>query len=119
MLVAVLLISPGILLDLVTDGTFGAPSTVAFLLASAAAALVVRTRAMATAVVLPPLLFAAAVTALARLNGANAGVRETVLDAGTTLALTAPVLFAGTALVLVVVLGRLLWGLARQALVRR
>lgn len=111
---AVLLISPGVLLDLVTDGTFGAPSTVAFLLASTAAALVVRRRALATAAVLPPLLFAAAITTLAWFNGTNAGLRETVLDAGTTLALTAPTLFAGTALVLLVVLGRLLWGLARH-----
>lgn len=111
---AALLLAPWVLLDLGTDATFGAPSTVGVLLAGVAAALVVRTRALATAAVLPPLLFAASMLTLAQFSGLNGNSREVVLDAGTTLALSAPVLFAGTGVTLAVVIGRLLWGLARR-----
>lgn len=113
-LLALLLMSPGVLVDLTTDATVGLPSTLSFLVAVVAAALAVRRKALGTAAVLPPLLYAGAVTTLAWLSGNNEGSRELVLDAGTTLALAAPVLFAGTALALLVVLGRLVWSLVRH-----
>lgn len=111
---AVLLLAPWVLVDLATDATFGAPSTVGVLLAGVMTALVVRTKALATAAVLPPLLFVGSMLTLAQLSGLNRNPREVVLDAGTTLALSAPALFAGTGVTLAVVLGRLLWGTARR-----
>lgn len=113
-LVALLVLTPGVLVDLATDATFGLPSTIGFLLAAVTAALVVRTSGLTTAAILPPLLFAGAISALAWLSGNNEGLRELVLDVGTTLALTAPILFAGTVACLAVVLGRLLWRLVRR-----
>lgn len=113
-LLAALLVAPGLVVDLATDATVGTPTTVAFVLAVVATALVVRRQSMGTAAVLPPLLYAGAVGALAWFSGNNEGSRELVLDTGTTLALAAPVLFTGTGLALLVVLGRLLWSLARR-----
>lgn len=114
LLVALVVITPGVLVDLLTDATLGAPSTVSFLLAVLVTAAVVRRQALATAAVLPPLLFAGAATALGWLSGNNEGRRELVLDVGTTLALSAPALFAGTAAALAVALGRLCWGFLRR-----
>jgi hypothetical protein len=111
---AVLVVIPGVLLDLARDGSFGLASSVLFVLAALAAALTVRVRALATAAVLPPLLFAGAVTALAYLSGNNEGTRELVLDVGTTLAVSAPLLFGGTAAALAVVLGRVVVHLTRR-----
>ncbi|MGH8894882.1 MAG: DUF6542 domain-containing protein [Actinomycetes bacterium] len=111
---SLLLLAPGVALDVALDGSFGLPSTVSFVLASLAAAAAVQPRALATAVVLPPLLFAAAITALARLSGNNDGARQLGLDVGATMAMAAPVLFATTAATLVLVLGRLTVGLARR-----
>jgi len=111
---AVLVVAPGVLLDLAFGGTFGAASSVTFVAACVAAPLAVRRRALATAAVLPPLLFVAAVAILAGLSGNNDGNRELVLDIGTTLAISAPVLFGGTVAALAVVLGRLLVPLLRR-----
>lgn len=113
-LVAVLVLMPGVLLDLEPSGTFGTASTVSFLVAAVTAALVVRRRALGTAAVLPPLLFVGAVTTLAQLSGKNESSRELVLDVGTTLAVDAPVLFVGTTAAVAVVLGRLVVGLVRR-----
>jgi hypothetical protein len=112
---ALLLLTPGVLTDLAQDGTFGVPSAASFVAASVAAALVVRVRSLATAAVLPPLLFVTAVAVLAQLSGNNEGSRELVLDVGTTLAISAPLLFAGTAAAVAVVLGRLVLRLARRS----
>lgn len=111
---ALLVLSPGVALDLAAGGTFGTASSVTFVLAGLTAAAAVRVRALGTAVVLPPLLFVTAVTALARLSGNNEGSREMVLDVGTTMAISAPVLFLGTAASLVLVLGRLVVRFARR-----
>jgi hypothetical protein len=113
-LLAILVLAPGVLMDLSPDGTFGLASSVTFVAAGIATALAVRRRALATAAVLPPLLFVGAVTVLAQLSGKNTGSREVVLDAGTTLAVSAPVLYIGTAATLAVVLARLLVGLVRR-----
>jgi hypothetical protein len=104
---AALLVAGGVALDLRRDATLGLGTGVAFVLAATAAPAVVRFRSLATAAVLPPLLFVGAVLALARLGGQDRGLREIGLDVGTTLALSAPLLFAGTALGLVVVLARI------------
>jgi hypothetical protein len=111
---AALLLAPGVLVDWSTDGSFGLASAVAFVVASLAAASAVRVRALATAAALPPLLFATAVAFLAWASGNNRGRRELVLDVGTTMAVSAPVLFLGTALALAVVLGRLVARLVRR-----
>ena len=59
-----------------------------------------------TSLVLQPLLFCGAVAAVARLGGQNRGSREVALDVGTTLALSAPLLFAGVVAAVVVALVR-------------
>ncbi len=103
-----LLVCGGALLDVRRDATLGLGTGVAVVLASAAAPALVRFRSLATALVLPPLLVAGAATLIARLGGRNSGLRELVLDVGTTLALAAPLLFGVTALAVVVGLARLL-----------
>lgn len=113
-LLAVLVLAPGVALDWALGGSLGTASTVAFLVAAVAAPAAVRPRAMATAAVLPPLLFAGAVAFLAWAGGANNGLRELVLDVGTTLAVSAPTLFLGTAAALAVVVGRLVARLLRR-----
>jgi hypothetical protein len=111
---AVLLLAPGVLADRLLDGSFGLAAAVAFVTAVTTTAAAVRIRALGTAAVLPPLLFVGAVGVLAWSSGNNRGRRELVLDVGTTLALSAPVLFLGTALALAVVLGRLVVHLVRR-----
>jgi hypothetical protein len=103
---AVLLVAGGVLLDLNRDATLGLGTGLAFVIAAVAAPAVVRHRSLATAAVLPPLLFVGAAAAIARLSGQNRGNREVVLDVATTLALSAPLLFGGVAAALVVVLVR-------------
>jgi hypothetical protein len=112
-LVAVLL-APGVLLDVARDGSLGLPSTVLFLLVAVGAPLVLRPRSLASGVVLPPVAFAATAAALAWRSGLNHGSRQIGLDAGTTMALHAPLVFAGTAAALLVVLGRVTVRLVRR-----
>lgn len=97
----------GALLDLRRDATLGLGTGLACALVALAAPAVVRFRSLLTAAVLPPLLVAAAAAGLARFGGQNRGSREVVLDVGTTLALSAPLLFGVTALGVLVVLVRL------------
>ena len=113
LLVAVLL-APGVLLDVARDGSFGLPSTVLFLLAAVGTPLVLRPRSLASGVVLPPLAFAAIAAGIAWRSGLNNGSRQIGLDAGTTMALHAPVMFAGTAAALLVVLARVTVRLVRR-----
>jgi len=113
LLVAVLL-APGVLLDVARDGSFGLPSTVLFLLAAVGTPLVLRPRSLASGVVLPPLAFAAIAAGIAWRSGLNHGSRQIGLDAGTTMALHAPLMFAGTAAALLVVLTRVTVRLVRR-----
>ncbi|HEX7187470.1 MAG TPA: DUF6542 domain-containing protein [Actinomycetes bacterium] len=113
-LLAVLVMAPGVVLDVARDGSFGLPSTVLFLLAAIATPLVLRPRSLAVGVVLPPLTFVGAAAAIAWRSGLNAGTREIGLDVGTTMALQAPLLFLGTTAALGVVLARLLGRLVRR-----
>ncbi len=100
------LVACGVALDLRRDATLGLGTGVAFAIAALAGPAVVRFRSLVTALVLQPLLFCGAAAAQARLGGQNRGSREVALDVGTTLALSAPLLFAGMAAALVVALVR-------------
>jgi hypothetical protein len=108
------LVLVGALLDLGRDATTGLGSGIAVLLAALAAPAVVRFRSLATAAVLPPLLLAAAMTVVARFGGHDRGLRELGLDVGTSLALSAPLLFGASALALLVVLVRVVRRLATR-----
>ena len=112
--IAALVMLPGVVLDVLRDGSFGLPSALFFVLAAAGVPLLLRTRSLAVGVVLPPLLFAGAAAAIAWRSGLNHGTRQIGLDVGTTMAVNAPLLFAGTALALAVVAGRLVVRLARR-----
>ena len=103
---SVVLVACGVALDLRRDAILGLGTGVAFVLAALAGPSIVRFRSLATALVLQPLLFCAAAAALARLGGQNRGSREVALDVGTTLALSAPLVFAGMSAALVVALVR-------------
>lgn len=106
-LLGALVVGLGALLDLTLGDELGLGFTATFLLGCVLIALALRVRALAVAVVLPPLLFAAAAFFETKDSGATSGSRQAALDVATTLALSAPVLFSGTALALAVVLGRL------------
>lgn len=108
------LMTPGVVLDVARDGSFGLPSTVFFLLTAAGTPLLLRPRSLASAVVLPPLVFAGAAAAIAWRSGFNVGTRQIGLDVGTTMALNAPLIFGGTLAALVVVAVRLTVRLARR-----
>jgi len=112
---SVVLVACGVALDLRRDATLGLGTGVAFVLAALAGPAVVRFRSLVTALVLQPLLFCGAAAALARLGGQNRGSREVLLDVGTTLALSAPLLFAGMSAALVVAIVRV----ARRLAARR
>lgn len=100
------LVTAGAVLDLRRDATLGLATGLAYLLAAVVAPAVVRFRSLATAAVLPPLLFVGAAALIARAGGQNRGSREVALDVATTLALSAPLLFAGAVAAVVVVLVR-------------
>lgn len=103
---SVVLVACGVALDLRRDATLGLGTGVAFMLAALAGPAVVRFRSLTTALVLQPLLFCGAAAAIARLGGQNRGSREVALDVGTTLALSAPLLFAGVTAALMVAVVR-------------
>lgn len=108
------LVAAGVALDLRRDATLGLGTGLAVVLAALGAPAVVRFRSLPTAAVLPPLLVAGAAAAIGRLGGQDQGTRELVLDVGTTLALSAPLLFGATVATLLVVLGRVALRLARR-----
>lgn len=103
---AAVLLAAGVALDLRRDATLGLGTGVALVLVALAGPAVVRYRSLATAAVLPPLMFVVAAAAIAKLGGHDRGSREAVLDVGTTLALSAPLLFGVTALAVLVVVAR-------------
>jgi hypothetical protein len=111
---AALLVALGAAVDLQRDRTLGAGTTVALFLAALAAPAVVRFRSLPTALVLPPLLVAAAAAGIAELGGQDRGRRELVLDVGTTLALHAPMVFAAAAVTVLVLLVRVGVRVARR-----
>lgn len=110
---AIVVVGLGVGLDLAVGDSLGLAFDATFLLAAALVAIALRVRALATAVVLPPLLFVGAQVLSSKAGGHTAGARETALDVGTSLALSAPLLFAGTALAVAVVLARVVVRLIR------
>ena len=93
----VLLASVGVSVDLVGQPALGMGTGIAVVLFAIVGPAVVRYGSLLTAAVLPPLFVAAAAGALARLGGQNSSSREVALDVGTTLALSAPLVFGATA----------------------
>jgi hypothetical protein len=73
-----------------------------------------RLRALGTALVAPPLLFATATAALAWSAGHAPGVRQLALEVATTLAVSAPTLFAGVGLAAAITLVRVVLHVARR-----
>ncbi|MGZ4589673.1 MAG: DUF6542 domain-containing protein [Actinomycetes bacterium] len=106
-LLGTLVVGLGALLDAALGGSLGLGFRVTFVLGCVLVAMAVRIRALATAAVLPPLLFAGSAYFETRRAGLTHGYREAALDAATTLALSAPVLYLGTAVALAIVLVRL------------
>ena len=88
--------------------------TATFLLGCVLVAGALRTRALAVAIVLPPLLFAGGYALETQSSGQTSGRREMALDVATSLALHAPALFLGTALAFAVVLVRVVVHLIRR-----
>jgi hypothetical protein len=114
-LLGALLVGVGAMADLTFGGALGVGFAAMFLIASAAMALTLRVRSLASAVIAPPLLFAAATMLAAKSSGEVEGSRALAMDTATSLALTAPVLFGGTALAAVVAVVRLVPELARRS----
>jgi hypothetical protein len=110
----VLVVGLGAAGDLAFGGGLGVGFTVSFLLGCLLVAAMLRTRALAVAVVLPPLLFSGGYALETKTSGQTSGRREMALDVATSLALHAPVLFLGTALAVAVVLVRVVVHLLRR-----
>jgi hypothetical protein len=104
---AILAMCLGVAADAVFGHPLGAATATVFLIACVAIPILVRRRVWVTPLVLAPLLWGGAATVLAMSNGQNANRREVVLDVATMLTITAPVLYAGTALAISVFVGRL------------
>jgi hypothetical protein len=100
--------------DLALGDGLGVGFTASFLLGCLLVAALLRTRALAVAVVLPPLLFSGGYALETKTGGQTSGRRQMALDVATSLALHAPVLFLGTALAIAVVLVRVVVHLFRR-----
>ncbi len=111
-LLSLLFVAVGVAIDLRGEPSLGYGTAATFLISSAATPGVVRFRSLLTTLALPPLTFVIAAASLARLGGLDRGSRALVLDVGTTLALSAPLLVAGTGIALLVGLGRVVLRLA-------
>lgn len=115
LLVAGLLVGLGSAFDVLVGRGPGFGLTTGFLLACPAMALLLRLRALGTALISPPLLFGGAATMISLAGGSLHGLRRLGLDVATSLALAAPVLFTGTLACVVIVLARVLRHVARRA----
>jgi hypothetical protein len=100
--------------DLALGHGLGTGFSATYLLGCVLVACALRTRALAIAVVLPPLLFAGGYALETMTGGQTAGRREMALDVATSLALHAPVLFVGTALAVAIVVFRVVVHLVRR-----
>jgi hypothetical protein len=100
--------------DLALGHGLGVGFTASFLFGCVLVASALRTRALAVAIVLPPLLFAGGYTLETKTSGQTAGRREMALDVATSLALHAPALFIGTALAIAIALVRIVVHLVRR-----
>ena len=100
--------------DLALGHSLGTGFTATFLLGCVLVACALRTRALAVAVVLPPLLFAGGYALETTSSGLTTGRKAMALDVALSLALNAPLLFIGTALTVAVVLIRVAVHLVRR-----
>jgi hypothetical protein len=112
--VAVVVVSAGAGVDMMIGNGVGPGLTISFLLACAGMALRLPLRLVAAAVIAAPLLFAAATTAIAQVAGDAQGLRQLGLDVATSLALSAPGLFAGTGLAVAIAVCRVTLHLFRR-----
>lgn len=118
--VGALLMGIGAMADLAFGGSLSVGFAAMFVIASAVMALALRVRSLASAFIAPPLMFAIVTLLVGKLSGEVHGSRALALDTATSLALTAPVLFGGTALAAAIAVVRLLVAIARrQRSVRR
>jgi len=108
------LVGLGAALDIALGDGLGLGFRVTFVVTCVVIAFAVRVRALGAAVVLPPLLYAAAATLQTVTAGQTTGRRAAALDVATTLALTAPLLFLGTAVAAAIALSRGLAHLVRR-----
>ncbi|MDQ1626520.1 MAG: hypothetical protein QOI54_264 [Actinomycetota bacterium] len=113
-LLGVLVLGAAAALDLALGDTLGLGFRVTFILCCVLLAGALRVRSLLAAVVLPPLLYAGAAAVQTWSGGQAAGRREMALDVATTLALSAPTLFVGTALAAAVALTRVVVHLVRR-----
>ena len=104
----------GAMADLTFGDALGVGFAAMFVIASAAMALALRVRSLASAFIAPPLMFAIATMLVGKLSGEVHGSRALALDTATSLALSAPVLFGGTALAAAIAVVRLLAAIARR-----
>ena len=113
-LVGTVLIGIGAMADLAFGDALGVGFAAMFVIASAVMALTLRVRSLASAVIAPPLMIAIATMLVGKLSGEVHGSRALALDTATSLALSAPVLFGGTALAAAIAVVRLLAAIARR-----
>ena len=118
-LVGSVLVAMGAMADLVFGDSLGVGFAAMFVIASAGMALTLQVRSLASAVIAPPLMFAFATMLVGKLSGEVNGSRALALDTATSLALSAPVLFGGTALAAAIAVVRLATAAARRSNVRR
>lgn len=114
LVVATATVGLGCALDLVIGGELGTGFHAMFLLACVLVPIAVTRRSLAAAVIGAPLLYAAACILGAVLAGQSHGIRQVALDVATMLALSAPTLFAGTAVAAVIAATRLAGSLVRR-----
>jgi hypothetical protein len=108
------LIGIGAMADLTFGGSLGVGFAAMFVIASAVMALTLRVRSLASAVIAPPLMFAMATMVVGKLSGEVHGSRALALDTATSMALSAPVLYGGTAAAAAIGVVRLGGAIARR-----
>jgi hypothetical protein len=113
-LVGTFLMGVGTMADLTFEDSLGVCFAAMFVIASAVMALTLRVRSLASAVIAPPLMFAFATMVVGKVSGEVHGSRALALDTATSLALSAPVLFGGTALAAAIAVVRLVTAVARR-----
>ena len=118
-LVGSVLMVVGAIADLAFGDSLGVGFAAMFVIASGVMALTLRVRSLASAVIASPLMFAIATMLVGKLSGQVHGSRALALDTATSLALSAPVLFGGTAVAAAIAVVRLATAVARRGNVRR
>jgi hypothetical protein len=108
------LMGVGAMADLMFGDSLSVGFAAMFVIASAVMAFGLRVRSLASAVIAPPLLFALATMVATKASGEVNGSKALAFDTATSLALSAPVLYGGTALAAAITVVRLLLELGRR-----